>query len=171
MEKQQVEQLEPTKLAEELKRLSGTRWACQYSTLWAMKRTLPAILATLVDVSNRTNAHRATEAKSLIGLSPEFVLHIFMLESIFSLTKTLSDHLQTTDLELASAIELVFAVVDGLNDKRNAETWAKIWECASDMCESVGTDMQCPQLRRKIQPLHLQEFLVQTTIGSTAFPQ
>lgn len=60
MEKQQ--ELEPTKLAEELKRLSDTGWACQYSTLWAIKRTLPAILA------SQTNAHRATEAKSLIGL-------------------------------------------------------------------------------------------------------
>lgn len=48
-----------------------------------------------------------------------------MLEGIFSLTKTLSDHLQTTDLELASAIDLVFSVVDALNDKRNAETWTK----------------------------------------------
>lgn len=89
-----------------------------------------------------------------------------MLESIFSLTKTLSDHLRTTDLELASAIDLVFAVVDALNDKRNADTWTKIWECASDMCESVGTDMQCPQLRRKIQPLHLQEFMVNSQTGS-----
>ncbi|XP_063765900.1 zinc finger MYM-type protein 1-like [Eleginops maclovinus] len=144
MEKQQ--ELEPTKRTVELKRLSDTRWACQYSTLWAIKRTLPALLATLVDVSNQTNAHRATEARSLIGLiDAQFVVHICMLESIFKLTKNLSDHLQTKDLELASAIDLVFAVVDTLNDKRNAETWTEIWECASDMCETVGIDMQRPQ--------------------------
>lgn len=59
------QELEPTKLAEELKRLSDTGWACQYSTQWAIKRTLPAILATLVDVSNQTDAHSSTEAKSL----------------------------------------------------------------------------------------------------------
>lgn len=160
MEKEQ--ELESTKLAAELKRLSDTGWACQYSTLWAIKRTLPANLATLVDVSNQTNAHRATEAKSLIGVqsSVQFVLHICTLESIFSVTKTLSDHLQTTDVELASAIDLVFAVVDALNDKCNAETWTKIWEYTSDMCESV------PQLRRKIQRLHLQEFVVNSQTGS-----
>lgn len=71
---------------QELKRLSDTRWVCQYSTLWAIKRTVPAILATLVDVSNQMNAHKANEAKSLIGLiDPQFILHIYMLESIFSL--------------------------------------------------------------------------------------
>ena len=165
MEKQQ--ELQPTKRAVELKRLSDTRWACQYSTLWAIKRTLPAILATLADVSNQTNAHRATEARSLIGLiDAQFVLHICMLESIFSLTKNLSDHLQATDLELASAVDLVFAVVDALNDKRNAETWTKIWDCASDMCETVGIDMQRPQVRRKKQPRHLQEFVVNSQTGS-----
>lgn len=159
MEKQQ--ELEPTKQAVELKRLSDTRWSCQYFTLWAIKKTLPAILATLEDVSNQSNAHRATEAKSLIGLiGAQFVLHICMLESIFSLTKKLSDHLQATDLDLASAIDLVFAVVDTLNDRRNAETWTKIWDCASDICEKVGISMQCPPVRRRVQPRHLQEFVV-----------
>lgn len=165
MEKQQ--ELQPTKHAAELKRLSDTRWACQYSTIRAIKITLPAILATLADVSNQTNAHRATESRSVIGLiDAQFVLHICMLERIYSLTKNLSDHLKATDLELASAIDLVFAVVDALNDKRNAETWTKIWECASDMCETVGIDMQRPQVRRKKQPRHLQEFVVNSQTGS-----
>lgn len=76
----------------ELKRLSDMQWACQYSSLWAIKRALPAIL----------------ETKSLTGLiDGQFVLHVIMLESIFSLTITLSDHLQATDLELASATDLV----------------------------------------------------------------
>lgn len=69
-------------------------------------------------------------------------------------------------MELASAIDLVFAVVDALNDKRNAETWTKIWECASDMCETGGIDMQRPQVRRKKQPCHLQEFVVNSQTGS-----
>lgn len=75
MEKQQ--ELQPTKHAVELKRLSDTRWACQYSTIRAIKITLPAILATLVDVNNQTNAHRGTESRSVIGLTDaQFVLHI-----------------------------------------------------------------------------------------------
>ena len=40
MEKQT--ELEPTKRAVELKRLSDTRWACQYYSLWAIKQTLPS---------------------------------------------------------------------------------------------------------------------------------
>ncbi|KAK1904504.1 52 kDa repressor of the inhibitor of the protein kinase [Dissostichus eleginoides] len=165
IEKQQ--ELEPTKRVVELKRLSDTRWSCQHSTLWAIKRALPAISATLADVSDQSNAHRATEAKSLIGLiDGQFVLHVTMLESIFSLTKTLSDHLQATDLELASATDLVYSVVDTLNEKRNVETWNAIWECASDQCASVGIEMQRPQPRRKAQPRHLQGFVVNSQTGS-----
>ncbi|KAK1893748.1 Zinc finger MYM-type protein 1 [Dissostichus eleginoides] len=165
IEKQQ--ELEPTKRVVELKRLSDTRWSCQHSTLWAIKRALPAISATLADVSDQSNAHRATEAKSLIGLiDGQFVLHVTMLESIFSLTKTLSDHLQATDLELASATDLVYSVVDTLNEKRNVETWNAIWECASDQCASVGIEMQRPQPRRKAEPRHLQGFVVNSQTGS-----
>jgi hypothetical protein len=52
-----------------------------------------------------TNAHRATEAKCLIGLiDGQLVLRVTMLESIFRLTKTLSNHQQAKDLELASGL-------------------------------------------------------------------
>lgn len=132
MEKQT--ELEPTKRAVELKRLSDTRWACQYYSLWAIKQTLPRILATLEEVSNQTNSHRAIEARSLNGLiDAQFVLQIYMLENIFGLTKTLSDQLQATDLDLASAIDLVFALVNTLKEERNGETWTHLWQGASEV--------------------------------------
>lgn len=78
-------------------------------------------------MSNQSNGHRAIEAKSLTGLrDAQFLLHICMLESIFRVTKASSDHLQATDLDLSAAIELVFAIVDALGDKRTAETWTQI---------------------------------------------
>lgn len=160
MEKQT--ELEPTKRAVELKRLSDTRWACQYYSLWAIKQSLPSILATLEEVSNQTNSHRAIEARSLNGLiDAQFVLQIYMLENIFGLTKTLSDQLQATDLDLASAIDLVFSLVDTLKEERNDETWTHLWQGANDTCERVGIDMQRQQAKRKIiQPSHLQQFHV-----------
>lgn len=44
---------------------SYTRWACQYSALCAIKKTLPAIQATLQDVIGQTNAKRKAEARAL----------------------------------------------------------------------------------------------------------
>ncbi|MEQ2238443.1 hypothetical protein ILYODFUR_033106 [Ilyodon furcidens] len=93
-------------------------------------------------------------------IDEQFVLHIFIFESLFCLTKTLSDHVQATDLDLASAIDLVFAVVESLIDKRNAEMRTKIWERAIEMCETVDITMQRPPVRRKVQPCHPKEFLV-----------
>ena len=162
MEKQR--DLEPSKRAVELKRLSDTRWSCQYYSLWAIKRTLPAILATLEEISNQSNGHRAIEAKSLNGLiDAQFVSQIYILENIFGLTKSLSDQLQAIDLDLASAIDLIFALTDTLKDKRSAETCTQIWKCASDMCERLGiNNMQRQQKRKVMQPHHLQEFHVQS---------
>ncbi|KAI4785378.1 hypothetical protein KUCAC02_037799, partial [Chaenocephalus aceratus] len=54
-------ELEPTAQCVEVKKLSDTRWACQYTAIWALKKTLPAILAALRDViglSIHTGAQR-----------------------------------------------------------------------------------------------------------------
>ncbi|KAK7925217.1 hypothetical protein WMY93_007527 [Mugilogobius chulae] len=51
-------------------------------------------------------------------------------------------------------------VVDALGDKRSAEAWAQIWECASNMCEMLGINMQPPEVRRKTHPRRLQDFVV-----------
>lgn len=49
-----------------------------------------------------------------------------MLENTFGLTKTLSDQLQATDLDLASTIDLVFALVDTLKEECNGETQTQV---------------------------------------------
>lgn len=53
-----------------------------------------------------------------------------MLEKLTqSIPKTLSDHLLSTDLDLASASDWVSSVADTLNSKRNAATWNQMrWE-------------------------------------------
>ncbi|KAK0156606.1 hypothetical protein N1851_000038 [Merluccius polli] len=154
-----LRKLEPTKQVVGLKRLSDTRCASQYNTLY-IQIALPAISATLAEVSNESNAHRAPQARSLMGLiDGQFVLHITMLESIFSLTRTLSDYLHAKDLQLASATNLVGSVVDTLNEKRNGEMGSEIWECACDQCALSGIEMQQTRVRTA-QPWRLQDVVV-----------
>lgn len=87
-----------------------------------------------------------------------------MLESLFSLTKTLSDHLPqiwSWHLPLIWPLQLLMPSMTNAMLKHGLKSGS-----VPVTCESVGTDMQCPQLRRKIQPLHLQEFVVNCQTGS-----
>ena len=80
-----------------------------------MKRTLPAIVTTLKRLMEGDNVHRATEAKSLcILLDQQFVASLMAMEKLLLMTKQLSDHLQSPDLQLASAEDLVQSVMSGL---------------------------------------------------------
>uniref|UniRef100_H3B6V4 TTF-type domain-containing protein n=1 Tax=Latimeria chalumnae TaxID=7897 RepID=H3B6V4_LATCH len=140
---QKQKELEPTKKPAELKKLSDTRWACQYAACWAIQKTLPAICATLTDVINQSSAHRATEARALNTLIDQsFTVNLTMMESLLRLTNTMSDHLQSPDMQLASAIDLVHLVISALRDKRNEETWEDIWSSANDLCGLAGIDIE-----------------------------
>ncbi|XP_076326759.1 uncharacterized protein LOC143233855 [Tachypleus tridentatus] len=101
-------ELEPVNQRIELKRLSDIRWACQHAACLAVKRTLPAIVTILKHIVEGDNVHRATESKGLcILLDQQFVISLVGIEKLLLMTKQLSDHLQSFDLQLASAEDLV----------------------------------------------------------------
>lgn len=53
-------------------------------------------------------AHRASEAKALYTLIDQsFTVNFTFMKNILWLTKTMSDHLQSPGMQLASAIDLV----------------------------------------------------------------
>ena len=165
MEKQR--ELTPRRQPVELKRLSDTRWACQYATLWAIKTCFPAIIETLEVVRDMSDAHRAAQANALLGLiDGQFVLYVTMLESIFRQTKTLSDQLQAKDLELASANDLVCTVIDSLCEQRTVESWNEIWMRASETCTALDIAMQRRPVRQSAPPRDLEEFVVDTVTGA-----
>ena len=82
--------------------------SCQYDSLWAIQKTLPAISATLNDIKAQPNPRRSTDAWSLLSLiDAEFILHLILFEDLFHTAKFLSDTLQSPDLLLETATALV----------------------------------------------------------------
>ncbi|XP_076372812.1 zinc finger MYM-type protein 1-like [Tachypleus tridentatus] len=110
-------ELEPVNQHIELKRLSDTRWACQHAACLAVKRTLPAIVTTLKCLVDGDNVHRATESKGLcILLHQQFVTSLVAMEKLLLMTKQLSDYLQSPNLQLASAEDLVQSVISDISE-------------------------------------------------------
>ncbi|XP_076314932.1 uncharacterized protein LOC143227363 [Tachypleus tridentatus] len=72
------------------------------------EKNIPAIVTTLKHLVEGDNVLGATESKGLcILLDQQFVTTLVAIDKLMLMTKQLSDHLQSTDLQLASAEDLV----------------------------------------------------------------
>lgn len=154
-------ELEPSQQPIELKKLSDTRWSCQYYSMWAVQKTFPAINATLNDIKAQPNPRRSTDTWLLLSLiDAEFILHLILFEDLFRTAKFLSDTLQPPDLLLETATDLAHSVITGLKEKRTEDSWRAIWSKAEALCAKVGVakPAQLPQEKRQSQkPHHLQD--------------
>ncbi|XP_037531372.1 zinc finger MYM-type protein 1-like [Nematolebias whitei] len=151
----------------ELKRLSDTRWACQYDSIRAVKKTLPAVIATLHDVVDQKNAKRRTEAKALSALiDKKFVLHLVIFEDIFRTTKFMSDQLQSPNLDLVAANDLAHSVITALTEKRTDDKWETLRKEAEELCSNTGiaTETVHRQKRQTQTAKHLEHFIVDASI-------
>ncbi|KAL7400994.1 hypothetical protein ABVT39_021214 [Epinephelus coioides] len=157
-------ELEPKVQCIELKRLSDTRWACQYPALCAIKKALPSIRATLQDIISQPNPRRSAEARAISAfIDEQFVLHLTLFEDLFRLTKFMSDQLQSTDLDLASAGDLAQSVISAISEKRTEDSWTDIREQAEELCEKASITAQSPprDKRQAQPPRHLKGFVVE----------
>ena len=150
----------------ELKRLSDTRWNCQDVACNAVIKTLPDVCLTLEDIIYGANAERAIEARSVNGLLDlAFVVTLVTMTELLSVTKSLSDHLQSPRLQLASANDLVHTVIDDLRERRNEQAFSKIWNKSKAMCEEAGIEEKPKPKRRRKKPATLDQYVVESQHG------
>ena len=114
-------------------RLSDTRWACRYTAVNALCRTYDCVLATLEEIGDGDDRTKAIEAKGLYCqvATFSFILLLIVFDKILSCTKSLSDQLQSTTVDLTQAADLVVGTKTVLEDYRHDEVWKKILsECS-----------------------------------------
>ena len=126
MQKQQ--ELHPDKQPIRLQKLSDTRWACRYGAVNAICRTYDSLLAMLEDIGDSSDHMEAIEAKGLYYqvANFSFIVYLVMFDRILSCTKCLSDQLQSTQVDLAQAADLVLATKSILEEYRTDTFWEKI---------------------------------------------
>ena len=133
MEKQS--ELYPSKPPHQLKPLSDTLWACRLFSVEAVCSTFDAIVAALQYVGNDDDKNKAIEAKGILLLiqTYKFLITLILIWRILSLTKSLSDQLQSTNINTASAADLVAATIEVLKKLRSNEEWIKFYKYATDV--------------------------------------
>ena len=87
-------------------------------------------------------------------------------ERILSCTKRLSDHLQSTEIDLAGAANLVIATKQTLEDYRSDSMWNKVYEYAKSVTELHGIEVAVPTSARKRRlSKHFEECVLLQSMG------
>lgn len=99
-------------------------------------------------------------------IDSQFTLQLTLFEDVFRVTTFLSDQLQSPELDLASATDLVQSVIVTLSEKRSESAWNEIWTRAQAQCTKAGISTQLRSDKRQTQhPHHLHDFVIDAHTG------
>ncbi|XP_072395148.1 52 kDa repressor of the inhibitor of the protein kinase-like [Diabrotica undecimpunctata] len=145
----QIDQLEQKPKVEKLKRLCATRWIQRHDSVHAFISLLPVIIKALDVITNWSDNKTATDAQLLSAAicKCDFLLSLFVVNSVFELTLLLSKYLQTENLDLRLAVESADKTKESLEQLRqNAdETFTNIFGQVSALCDEFGVNMSLPR--------------------------
>ena len=164
-------ELYPSKPTKELKRLSETRWACRSLTIDVIAGTYNSIVATLDHITEDTDKTKAVEAAGLLHQvhSFKFLTCLIIFQRIMSITKSLSDQLQSRTADSVYAAGLVASTTHTLRDFRSDSVWGHTYKYICDVASlnniEEGMIDRSSQRRRK-QPRRLEDFITLESTGS-----
>ena len=166
---QQQSKLSPNNQIRKLKHLSDTRWACRYLAVDAVYSTYNAVLATLQIIMEGDDRTKAVEAQGILLQIKcfKFLVTLVLFWRILSCTKSLSDHLQSTDTDLAKASDLIEATLETLQLFRTDAEWDKHYKYITDAASLFGITVTPLRPQRSRQaPQRLRDVVVLESHGS-----
>lgn len=136
--------MHPDKRPVELQQLSDTRWVCRYT----------ALLLTIEDVADSSDARKAIEARGLLHQIKTFpfIVSLVMFNRILGCTKHLSDQLQSSTIDLSVASDTILATKCTLEDYRSSEYWMKVYKYSTDIASLHSISPQEIEPKRKRRP-------------------
>lgn len=166
-------QIYPTKQARELKRICETRWTVQFRACETVLETIESIFVTLNNLISNTDVKkdRRYEAKGLLlQIDKEFIV-LFIFIKILKLVTTVSNYLQSPNMNYIKGLNLVQEVINEFQNLRNNDNeWNSVWKSANNIFLSLGLDktnfFDKPK-RMKSIPKRLQEFIVDCEIDDS----
>ena len=171
---QKQKELHPHKQTRELQRLSGTRWACRYSTVNSICYTFDTILVILEDLAEDSDGIKATQATGLMlqVKSFKFLLCLIIFDKVLSITKGLSDVLQSASLDLAKAADLVSGTIfETLEDLQTDSYWDHLFtyiESVAKLHNIIDIIWHRPSRKRKLPSRLCDTVILESTDSSKA---
>jgi len=103
-----------------LKHLSDTRWASRESSLSAMKQSFPSVIQFLQLVEEQENNDVGTKASRLLKqvIDYDFLFQVYVLQALFAKTSILNKSLQSSTLDMTTALDLAELTIKELIDMK-----------------------------------------------------
>ena len=152
-----------------LPRLSDTWWASRHLFVNMVCCRYDCLIATLEDIGNGSDATRSIESRGLHHQlkSFSFLLTLVTFDKVLSITKCLSDQLQSVNIDLGSAAQLVIASKAALQDYRSDEMWSKLYSYAVSIAEKHNIDINVADGHRRKRPQRqLDDCVIYESVGS-----
>ena len=136
-------------LGKKLVQLCETRWVERHDAVLQFTVSLPEIVEALMKISQWKNKETAGKASVLIAAlcSCEFIIGLFCLADILSLTLPLSVTLQKETIDLAKASEVVYSLIAALENRRRGvdEHFNEIFMSAKLMADKLDIELKKPR--------------------------
>ncbi|XP_011408214.1 PREDICTED: zinc finger MYM-type protein 1-like [Amphimedon queenslandica] len=135
---------------------------------------MPIFISQCDAIAHGSDANKAVEARGLYQQirSFTFLTTLVVFDKILSITKGISDELQSQNVDLACAASLVTACEGSLEAFRSDQMWEKLFKYVSDICErhdiEIGKSLY-PQRKRR-PPRQLDDSIVYESSGSRSVP-
>lgn len=140
-------------LKHKLKSPCETRWVQRHDSIIQLRKDLDKICGALDEITNWEENVSSTKANILLKaiLDCEFIITIYVLSDILSLTLPLSVFLQSKGIDMDVAISHVATVIDVLKQKRaNADSeFDCIMKEVSNIMDTLGVELRVPRLAGK----------------------
>ena len=162
--------LYPDKPTHELQKLSDTCWACRHGAFNAICYTYDSLLSTLEEISEGSDRLKAVEAQGLLLQVKDFkfLISLIIFDRILTCTKSLSDSLQSMQIDLGKAADLVMAIEGTLQDFRTDNEWEKVFTYAKKVAElnSIEISATVQSQRQRQKPCCFEDGIVCQSTGA-----
>ena len=127
-----------------LKKLCETRWSARYNSVRAVKEMFEEILATLEWVEGNDADDGADAALGYIKemQSKDFIFMLIVWEEILRKCNALSKQLQTVNMDMIEAIDLISLTKGALQIMRSDDAFNNRYEAAKDFSESNDVEFE-----------------------------
>nr|CAI5858780.1 unnamed protein product [Callosobruchus analis] len=148
-----IEALLPESQCYRLKQMCPTSWVQRHDAVMIMVQLFTPIITSLQEISLWIDKDSSSGAHMLIGALSQsnFIISLLCLEKLLAFTLPLSKMLQSKNIDLASAMNIVEDVessVQNLRENADAE-FQKIFEEAKQKAELCDIEIKIPRLANK----------------------
>jgi len=147
---QEIENYPEERMAKKLKRMCPTRWVERHHSVKSFVELLEPVVNALHCISAWNDKKTASDAEQLINsiCKCDFLIGLFVVNSVFEISLPLSKYLQTENIDLRLALNSALNIKNTLKEiRQNIEAhFRTLFIAATELCEKWEVEIRKPRI-------------------------